>query len=365
MSELGERHPERFDPATMGGQMVEAEHVSRYLWAAPLAEGRRVLDAACGTGYGSAILAGAGAASVTAVDRSEEALRWARLAAKEGVRHERADLAALPFEDGAFDLVVCFEAIEHVRQPEPVLDELCRVLAPGGLLLISSPNRDVYTPGNPHHHFEYLPEELAGALGARLAHVAMLRQHNWLAAALLDDEAFAASDGRLLQGLRVHKVAARDPGGEVITVAAASDSPLPDLPPVAVIGHLEELRIWVEENRNLRALVLDLERRAAADRDDAVRRHAAELERRLAEAHDVMAEENRNLRAQVLDQGRDAADRDGALRRHAAELERRLAEAHDLIGRFNRSMSWRVTAPLRAAGRLARSGRRAMGSRVR
>ncbi|MDX6555408.1 MAG: hypothetical protein QOD86_1603 [Miltoncostaeaceae bacterium] len=316
MSELGERHPERFDPATMGGQMVEAEHVSRYLWAAPLAEGRRVLDAACGTGYGSAILAGAGAASVTAVDRSEEALRWARLAAKEGVRHERADLAALPFEDGAFDLVVCFEAIEHVDDQDRVLDELVRVLAPGGVLAISSPNRDVYMPGNPYHTSEYLPDEFDAALRARLGNVRLLRQRNWIASSVMEDDQFAAADRSRLEGMGVRNLAGYRPGQEIFTVALASDGELPAPEAVTVLTHLEELRLWLEWNQHVEGVLKEAERQL--------------------EVIPVAA---------------------GLVTAAEAERDR----LHQELTTLTRSLSWRVTAPLRAAAsalRAARANRR-------
>jgi ubiquinone/menaquinone biosynthesis C-methylase UbiE len=312
VSELGERHPERFDPATMGGQMVEAEHVCRYLWAAPLAEGRRVLDAACGTGYGSAILAGAGAASVTAVDRSEDALRRARRAATEGVRHERADLAALPFEDGAFDLVVCFEAIEHVDDQDRVLDELVRVLAPGGVLAISSPNRDVYIPDNPHHTHEYLPDEFFAALRGRLAHVRLLRQRNWIASSVMEDAQFGAADRSRLEGMGVRNLTGYRPGQEIFTVALASDGELPAPESLTVLTHLEELRKWVEWNQHVEGVLKEAERQLAVIPVAARLQAAAEAER----------------------------DR-----------------LHQELTALTRSLSWRVTAPLRALARALRARR--------
>src|ERR1700731_1562788 len=142
--------PERFDPSTMHGEIIEAEHLARYRGAAPLAVGRRVLDAGCGVAYGAAMLAAAGAVEVIGVDRESDVLDSARPQMPRNVRLETADVSALPYEDGSFDLVVCFEGIEHVDHPSRGLDELRRVLATDGLLVRSSPNRDVYPPGNPH-----------------------------------------------------------------------------------------------------------------------------------------------------------------------------------------------------------------------
>src|SRR5690349_12094180 len=135
--------PGRFVPAQMRGELVEVQHLARYAWATALAPGRRVLDAGCGLGYGAAMLADAGAESVAAVDLAAEIIDVARDQTGDRVTFEVADLRSLPFADDAFDLVVCFEVIEHIEEQPAALDELRRVLAPGGVLAISSPNPDV------------------------------------------------------------------------------------------------------------------------------------------------------------------------------------------------------------------------------
>ena len=84
----------------------------RYRLAAQLAPGRRVLDAGSGEGYGTAILAAAGAASAVGIDLDEESVAHAR--ERYGPMFQAADAADLPFDDASFDLVVCFETIEHL-----------------------------------------------------------------------------------------------------------------------------------------------------------------------------------------------------------------------------------------------------------
>ena len=113
--------PGRFVPQEMKGELVEAEHLTRYWWSAALAPGRRVLDAGCGMAYGSLLLADAGAAEVTGVDLAEDVILAARADAGDRVRLQPGDVRSLPFEDGAFDLVVCFEVIEHVEAQDEVL----------------------------------------------------------------------------------------------------------------------------------------------------------------------------------------------------------------------------------------------------
>lgn len=121
------------------------EHVHRYVFARELVKGRTVLDAACGEGYGSALLAEA-AASVIGADLSAEAVGHAgeRYRAP-NLSFRQADCRALPFEDGAFDCVVSFETLEHLDDHEGLLSEFRRVLSPDGFLLISTPDKAVYT----------------------------------------------------------------------------------------------------------------------------------------------------------------------------------------------------------------------------
>lgn len=236
---------ERFAPDQDRGRLIEAEHVARYRWAAPAAAGRRVLDAGCGTAYGARLLAEGGAREVVGVDIAQSVLAAVAPSMPESVRLAPGDLRALDFEDGRFDLVVCFEVIEHVTDPSTVLDELVRVLASGGLLLISSPNRGVYPAGNAHHLHEYTPAELEAELSARLVNVALLRQRDYIASALLPDAADTCGDGTAIADVALHKLTAGAAGEEVYTIAMASDSDLPEMPGVAAITGTLELADWM------------------------------------------------------------------------------------------------------------------------
>jgi SAM-dependent methyltransferase len=153
--------PERLVPGTVAWDLYQVEHKQRYEFASTYCMGKRVLDVACGTGYGSAILAQTGAAQVVGVDISIEAIagkQQTRLALANG------DACNLPFDNNTFDIVVSFETIEHLASPELLLAEISRVLKPGGLCLCSSPNRD-FLPfsgrkeTNPYHISEMSYEE--------------------------------------------------------------------------------------------------------------------------------------------------------------------------------------------------------------
>lgn len=148
---------ERFLPDVRG--TIWYEHWHRYAAVAPLAARKRVLDAACGEGYGSHLLA-QDAAHVTGVDVSAEAVAHARERyARANLEFAAASVTALPLPDASVDLVVSFETVEHLAAQEAMLAEFRRVLAPAGALVISSPNRPVYNEGGGvenHYHVREL-----------------------------------------------------------------------------------------------------------------------------------------------------------------------------------------------------------------
>lgn len=134
---------ERFTPECV--REIRYEHLHRYAFAASLAGGLDVLDAACGEGYGAALLAKT-AASVTGVDLSESVIQHARRRyPRENLSFEVADCIDLPFDEDRFDCVVSFETLEHLEDQQGLLAGFRRVLKPGGFLLLSSPDKAVYT----------------------------------------------------------------------------------------------------------------------------------------------------------------------------------------------------------------------------
>lgn len=209
---------ERFVPETMGGELIDAEHQARYLLALPHVRGRTVLDAGCGVGWGTQLLLEAGASRVVGLDISDDAAA----AFRERLPHTpfvRGDLAAPPFADDAFDVIVCFEALEHTAATSAALDGLARVLRPDGVLFVSSPNPAVYPAGNPFHLHELSPAELAAEVGSRLPNLTMLRQHLLLGSLICTDADAAAMPGDLSVAGRV--VVSLEPGHDPYSVAVA------------------------------------------------------------------------------------------------------------------------------------------------
>jgi 2-polyprenyl-3-methyl-5-hydroxy-6-metoxy-1,4-benzoquinol methylase len=179
MGESTVRWPERLPVPTSKRDHTQREHVERYKWARERVHGV-VLDAACGTGYGSAILSQR--AHVIGLDRDSDAVRIANAVAP-AARIVQAELPALEFADGSFDFVVSFETVEHVEDDVQLVSEMRRVLKPGGALLMSTPNGAmswVQDP-NPWHHREYELEELRALLergGFTAVHVFQQRVPN-------------------------------------------------------------------------------------------------------------------------------------------------------------------------------------------
>lgn len=347
--------PERFVPDAMRGELVEAEHLARYWWVAALAKDRTVLDAGCGVGYGTNILAEAGASCAFGVDIAEAVISAATPTAADGALFQVADIHQLPFESSTFDLVVCFEVIEHVEEWPRAIDELVRVLRPAGVLAMSSPNPDAYVPGNPHHVHEFRPEELRAVLANRLRHVQLWYQHDWIASALMDESAIGSNELEAIDRTELAKVAAAAPAAAPYAVALASHEPLPAIANRAVATGLAEARRWLELFDAQQQTLFEQRALTDAQRDlhaelgqlhEQLRRSEEEVARaREAEAEDV---------ARARDAEAEAVRARQVLELRIAELTARLERADRVMRAMQASASWRVTAPLRSLKRFAR-----------
>jgi SAM-dependent methyltransferase len=170
-------HPERIipDETTPG---IVAVHLKRYSFARPYCSRQRVLDAACGVGYGSAYLAETSNA-VLGVDVSKDALAYADAHyAAPNVEFAEMDVTALDLPDDSFDVVVSFETIEHVAKPASAVEEAARVLRPDGTYVVSTPKaaHTTLTPANPFHMVELSVDDFAAILRERFAHVELFGQ---------------------------------------------------------------------------------------------------------------------------------------------------------------------------------------------
>jgi SAM-dependent methyltransferase len=180
---LAEFTGERLIPGQVDVDLLN-EHMARYTFAARLARGKRVLDAGCGAGYGSAELAH-NAVSVVGVDVAAEAIDHARANYRlPNLNFVQASCAALPYPDSVFDLVVAFEVIEHLENFSSLLLEARRVLAPNGQFIVSTPNKLYYTESrgsegaNPFHVHEFQFDEFRSELKHVFPHVSLFLENH-------------------------------------------------------------------------------------------------------------------------------------------------------------------------------------------
>ena len=256
---------ERYTPER--GLEIAYEHWHRYALARPLAAGRRVLDAACGEGYGSALIARAGG-RVLGLDADADTVEHARTryAGIPGLVYEQADATALDhLPDASFDLILSFETLEHVQAQEQLLDGFARLLAPGGLLLVSTPDKRVYTDlsgeVNPHHVRELYRDEFESLLAARFPSVL------WDLAGDGPAEASTATPEGLRPGLAYAPV-------YLLAACAREPEALAALPALSPHGDLAEsiyadYRDEVRRNRAAAAHIAHLEAELARLRGDA------------------------------------------------------------------------------------------------
>jgi SAM-dependent methyltransferase len=159
---------------------IRVEHLHRYLWASRLRTEGSWVDAASGAGYGSYLLSGRGR-TVVGFDIDRLTVENARrVFHADGLDFAVASVYSLDREASSVDVMVSFETIEHVDQPDKALDEFNRCLKTEGILAVSSPNKATYSsnrpPHNSFHRFEYYREEFLGELQGRFEHVALLGQ---------------------------------------------------------------------------------------------------------------------------------------------------------------------------------------------
>jgi len=153
-------------------------HLIAYERAMTTAGGGRVIDVGCGEGYGPAMLADV-ADEVLGVDIAPEVVEHASATYPAANLSFRVmDVGALQIEDCSFDLAVSFQVVEHLVDVSGYFDELSRVLRPGGVAMITTPNRLTISPGrdepiNPFHLREYTPDELEAELSSHFDEVSL------------------------------------------------------------------------------------------------------------------------------------------------------------------------------------------------
>lgn len=261
-------HPEPFTgerlTADIGGQ-VQIEHYHRYLFARSRVEGLDVLDVASGEGYGAALLAQV-ARRVIAIDHSGATVRAAvGDFSRPKLHFLQGDARALPLADACIDVVVSFETIEHFDRQADFVREIRRVLRPAGSCLVSTPDRDVYSPAgapaNPFHVRELTQAEFIALLQAQFRHVQIVRQRPLIGSALLADTVSAAAPLVFDRRGDTHFEACMGLPRAPYLIAVASDQEQPALPPSVYVDRSD----------------LDTCEQARRSLDEHLRQHQAKL----------------------------------------------------------------------------------------
>src|SRR5207249_2668179 len=171
---------ERYVP-WMEGAEIGYEHLHRYAFAAQFVRNKRVWDLASGEGYGSHLLAKT-AKQVVGIDIDEQTVRHAKNKyIRPNLDFKAGSILDVPIEgNGVFDVIVCFEALEHVDDHHKLLSEAKRLLTPNGLFLVSTPNKMLYTDepqfNNPFHVHELYFDEFKALLENYFRQVKFLGQ---------------------------------------------------------------------------------------------------------------------------------------------------------------------------------------------
>lgn len=331
---------------------VVYEHFHRYYWAAALVGGRRVLDVGSGEGFGSAILAGV-AEHVQGIDVDERTVEHSRLNyAADNLRFDVGSALDLGrFEPGSFDAVVMFEIIEHVRDHDRVLKQVRRVLAPGGLAIISTPDRLIYSEGhgqqNPFHERELSEEEFRALVSSHFPHFGLWGQRTVAGSRLAAlDEGTPGGQSVIVERTGDEWRLSGDPA-PLYLVAVASDAPF-DPPPVE--SYLSDVGLQIVREQEARSGEVR-NQLSSALHDVSALTAALDAERaeisRLQEIAEQLQQDTLSVEARLTEQvaARTAdAERERAL---AAAAAADAASARQQLRRVEESVMWRAFQKVR------------------
>lgn len=369
MSQPLEFTGERFVPGIAGE--IAYEHWHRYAFARRWIEGKRVLDVACGEGYGSALLS-QGAAQVVGVDIAEDAIAHARAAyaTRQNLRFEHGSATALPLPDASVDVVVSFETIEHLAGPDQprMLAEIARVLTADGIVVLSAPNPVEYSQARDYRNPFHLHEPARDELDALLAPLFPVRrwygQRRYFGSAIWNERGDSTLEAWSGDAAGVAPASPPAPMYFLVVAARNAAQALAAGSGVSLYSDRNEaelLRMDAQAAEIMRLDGLLGERDAALDRQTAHVHHlediaayreklVVERDTQLAalnEAHVTLASERDGVRyerdkaAQALASSKQAND---ALRSEVERLERALAAQERIIA-YRQSARWWLALP--------------------
>ncbi|MBO0686310.1 MAG: methyltransferase domain-containing protein [Candidatus Dormibacteraeota bacterium] len=291
--------------------VTDVQRLAVYRWIAPLASGRRLLDVGCASAEGAALLAESGAREVLALDLDGQPSSAGRpRGAASGVTVERGDPRRLPHPDASFQLVVAI-GLGSLPRDDVVLDELCRVTAADGQLLVSA------VDGDP-------AAELRARLLSRFGNVITARQSRLIGSVIVQHGGSEDGGGHALTTLVRHADQPRPVAGDQVFLLAGHL--VAEVAPVVVLEDAMASHRWVQSWREQRAMI------------DALRNRVLDLEQRVSETEQL--------------RGRLAAAQWALGTRLATQEWAVLETAAETAALYEATVGWKLTAPVRRAGRL-------------
>lgn len=367
---------ERFDPKHKDKYpQLYYEHTHRYLVACQHIKGGRVLDIACGEGYGSALLA-TKAEQVLGLDIDAEAIANARQRyPAANLEFQQSDCCDTRLAPASFDAVVSFETIEHLESPTAFLAEVARLLKPDGLLILSSPDKREYSEANgienPHHLNELYHEALEELLRSHFEFCHFSKQRLVAGSLIQADPNQSSTPARF--GIYTDSKDgpacsdALDRGLYSFAICSKAE-----LPPIT-LGLYENKQMssfaWDATERfkptlrHLRLAQAELEKANAAPSMESLLQAVTDVERQNLEAQncrEAAEKTNAELRHQIETLETRLAEREDSLGSLRRQLETLRSERDHLQERYQRiltTLSWKITVPIRSVRRfLERKG---------
>lgn len=350
---------ERFVPEVKGE--IELEHMHRYLQAFQLSTGKIVLDIACGEGYGSALLAD-NSLSVYGVDISDEVVKHAAAKyQKDNLHYLVGNCDSIPLPDESVDMVVSFETIEHHDKHDEMMQEIKRVLRPGGILLISSPDKFYYSvePNNNNvfHVKELFADEFKNLIGRYFKNVMYYGQRVVFGSGIFSE----SKESTILTCIQGGKPISMNQGmtNPLYWLALASDSSIPSLPSGFYEQNIGDMEIVSQQ----KALLSENDRQILSLKNDILI-----SEQKLASLTATVEELNiRNVdclslievqKSEILKLNVTLSKRDTEIADFIKSLDQnkqKLTDIKNEIFNIKQSLSWRLTAPLRFLKMILRS----------
>lgn len=329
---------ERYIPGIQADFALEHRH--RYILASELARGLDVLDIACGEGYGSAMLA-TSAKSVQGVDISPEAVAHANAHySASNLTFLEGSAAEIPLADQSVDLVVSFETIEHHDRHQDMMREIVRVLRPGGVLCLSSPDRatnaDVLPPNsNPYHVKEMNLYELEDLVSTSFSKFQTYGQRSVMGSLICGDTTNAFSSWL---DTAPNTVVSGITNPKFYIVLATNGEDLPHLP----TGILESSSATCQDHYEL----LNWKQRTLGELEAERNTHRSLLWHMEIQKDYIAGQDQRIIKLE--------GDR-SSLHAFVAHQKRTIDALNEELATLMNSKSWRITKPMRCVAHKART----------